>query len=102
MLLKHYEYGRVLDVIHTAVVKDGVSSVFGGGAGVAGVADGVVTHQDTADEHAASCGVSGVVVRVFRILGKITPCREEPGFQIKLFHKLSPIMLDQKHNIVFI
>lgn len=44
MLLKHYEYGRVVDIIHAAVVKDGVSSIFGRGASVAGVAGGVVTH----------------------------------------------------------
>lgn len=44
MLLKHYEYGWIVDIIHAAVVKDGVSSIFGGGAGVAGVAESVVTH----------------------------------------------------------
>lgn len=96
MLLKHYEYGRIVDIIHTAVVKDGVSSIFRGGTGVAGVADNVVTHQDTANEHAVSCRVSGVAVWVLGIPGKITPCNKSRYLTycyLTVFYKLSAIML---------
>lgn len=74
MLLEHYEYGRVVDIVHAAVVKVGVSSVFRRGAVVAGVAHSVVAHQDAANEHAAGRVVSGVGVRVLGIPGKVTPC----------------------------
>lgn len=72
MLLEHHEYRRVADVIHTAVIEDGVSSIFGRRPQVAGVSFGVVAHQDAADEHGARARVVGVAVRIFGIPGKIT------------------------------
>lgn len=44
MLLKHNKYGGILDIIYAAVVIDGISAIFRGGAGVAGVAGDVVAN----------------------------------------------------------
>ena len=51
VLLKHHKDGGVADVIHTAVVEDGVPSVLRGGPEVAGVPFGVISHQHTTDKH---------------------------------------------------
>lgn len=75
MLFKHYKYGRIVDVIHTAVVEDGVSAVFGWRPQEAGFTFGVVADQDATHKHGTSARVFGVAVRVFGIPGKITTCK---------------------------
>lgn len=72
VLLKHYKYGWVVEVIHTAVIEDGVSSIFGGGSDIARVSDSVVSHQNPTNKHVSSCEVSSVAVGVLRIPGEIT------------------------------
>ena len=62
-----------MDVVGAAVVEEGVPPVLGGGAHVAGLAPGVVTHQHPRHEHGADRrGVPGVVVGVAGVPGKVT------------------------------
>lgn len=84
VLLEHHEYGGVVDVVHTAVVEHGVSSVFGRGPQITGLSFSVVAHQDPAHEHGARARVFGVAVRVLRIPGKITPCEQMKILRVRV------------------
>lgn len=75
MLFKHNKYAGIVDVVHTAVVEQRISSVFRGGPEVTGISFGVAAHQNPTNKHGASSWIFSVAVRVLSIPGKITACK---------------------------
>lgn len=72
VLLKHNIDRRVHDVVHAAVKEVYVPAILGRRPAVVGGPSGVVSHQQSWDEHGFDIRVTGVVVGVFCIPGKVT------------------------------
>lgn len=72
VLLKHNEYGGVCDIVHAAVVEVFVSTILGRRPAVLRRTSGVASHQHPGQEHGSHGCVTGVVVGVCGIPGKVT------------------------------
>lgn len=71
VFLKHNKYGRVCDIVDTAIVEVNVSAIFGRRPNIAGFPFCVTPHQNTSDKHGFDIRVARVAVGVLGVPSKV-------------------------------